>query len=99
MQNQVSVEHKQRYSQLLRGFNEVQKGVQAHDKEQIINAFACTPNLSKMVLAQAIHRDIDLELKQKASINEYLKDMKTGVCRHFSLIAKMLYNRLKDRVV
>ena len=99
VQNQVSVEHKQRYSQLLRGFNEVQKGVQAHDKEQIINAFACTPNLSKMVLAQAIHRDIDLELKQKASINEYLKDMKTGVCRHFSLIAKMLYNRLKDRVV
>lgn len=97
-QNQIPSDQKQRYSQLVRGLNQLQEGVQTRNKKQIKNAFECTPNLSQMVLTEAIQGNIDVELKQKASIGEYLKDIKVGVCRHFSLIAKMLYSHLKDRI-
>lgn len=98
VQNQVPADLKSRYSQLIRGFNQLQEGVTNRNRGQIKNAFECTPTLSQMVLTQAIQGNIDVELKQKASIGEYIKDIKAGVCRHFSLIAKMLYSRLKDRI-
>jgi hypothetical protein len=76
----------------------LENGVLTKNKDQIKEALTCTPTLSNFLLLSSMQSNIDLELNTKASIGEYLKDIKVGVCRHFSMIAKMLYSHLKNRV-
>jgi hypothetical protein len=98
LQNQIPPWAKIAYTQLVQGFKELENGVLTKNKDQIKEALTCTPTLSNFLLLSSMQSNIDLELNTKASIGEYLKDIKVGVCRHFSMIAKILYNRLKGRI-
>jgi hypothetical protein len=98
IQPKLSSAAKLAFTQLMWGVNQLQQGLQTKNKAEIKDALTCTPHLSQMVLQGAIQGNIDMELNKKADIGEYLKDIKVGVCRHFSMIAKMFYNKLKDRI-
>lgn len=93
----LSLQQQQYHPKLMRGLSEVQSGILTKNKEQIQNALACTPDLAQMITTFSVNI-IDISLTEPRSIGEYLTDIKSGVCRHFALIAKMLYTKLQDRI-